>query len=197
MDTAANAQAGTPARTALSPDDHRRLPRADPRPPLPPAAYFEFDSAALDAPDNNTLRELATCPTRPLAGRKVELVGHADAAGTDDYDEQLGRSRAESVQDFLRRQGVTEDMLVTRSEGEQMAPQAPPRNGPTIAASRSACSGVSPHQASASCRIMPHHAASVAARRSSQTEGPRSATPCDGTNRTGRSRSSSALTHAL
>jgi outer membrane protein OmpA-like peptidoglycan-associated protein len=136
MDTAANAQAGTPARTgplALT------IIGVYPEPTLaatcgltlPPAAYFEFDSAALDAPDNNTLRELATClTTGPLAGRKVELVGHADAAGTDDYDEQLGRSRAESVQDFLRRQGVTEDMLVTRSEGEQMAPQAAPTEWP-------------------------------------------------------------------
>jgi len=98
---------------------------------LPPAAFFEFDSATLEAPDNSLLRELATClTTGPMAGRKVEVVGHASPVGTDDYNKRLGRSRAESVQDFLQQQGVAQDNIVTRSMGEMQAEEATPSEWP-------------------------------------------------------------------
>lgn len=98
---------------------------------LPPAAFFEFDSADLDVPGNSTLRDVATClTTGPLAGRKVELVGHTDPRGDDEYNRQLGRSRADSVRDFLQSRGVTEDKLVTRSMGEQATAQDDPSAWP-------------------------------------------------------------------
>jgi peptidoglycan-associated lipoprotein len=86
---------------------------------LPPKAYFEFDSADLDLESNRTLSDVATCVTTgPLRGRKLELVGHTDPRGTDTYNKQLGRSRAESVRDFLLGQGLPQANLSTRSVGE-------------------------------------------------------------------------------
>ncbi|MBA3545779.1 MAG: OmpA family protein [Nannocystis sp.] len=98
---------------------------------LPPAAFFEFDSASLDVPANSSLQEVATClTTGPLAGRKVELVGHTDPRGEDDYNRQLGRSRAQSVQEYLQQRGVAEDKLVTRSMGEARAAEGEPAAWP-------------------------------------------------------------------
>ncbi len=98
---------------------------------LPPAAFFEFDSANLDVAANSSLQEVATClTTGPLAGRKVELVGHTDPLGDDEYNRQLGRSRAQSVQEFLKTKGVSEANLVTRSMGEAKAMAADPEVWP-------------------------------------------------------------------
>lgn len=95
--------------------------------PLPPKAYFEFDSVDIDLNANQTLSDVATClTTGPLSGRKVELVGHADPRGTDDYNTQLGRSRAESVRDFLLGQGIPQANLSTRSVGERDAATSDP-----------------------------------------------------------------------
>lgn len=93
---------------------------------LPPAAFFQFNSAALDVPDNSSLRDVATClSTGPLKGRKVELIGHTDPSGNDEYNRQLGRSRAQSVEHFLQKQGVAHDNIVTRSVGETTSEQDP------------------------------------------------------------------------
>lgn len=85
-----------------------------------PKAFFEFDSADLNTPANDTLRDVATClTTGPLSGRTIELVGHTDPRGTDEYNRQLGKSRAESVRDYLQIQGVPQSSLNARSVGEQ------------------------------------------------------------------------------
>lgn len=98
---------------------------------LPPTAFFEYDSARLDAASNPSLQALARCLTSgPLAGRSIELVGHTDPRGGDEYNRQLGRSRAESVRDFLQGQGVPTDRLVARSMGEQAAEPATPSQWP-------------------------------------------------------------------
>ena len=93
---------------------------------LPPKAYFEFDSADLDLESNRTLSDVATCVTTgPLRGRKLELVGHTDPRGDDAYNRQLGRSRAESVRDFLLGEGLPQAALSTRSVGERDADADP------------------------------------------------------------------------
>jgi peptidoglycan-associated lipoprotein len=87
-----------------------------------PKAFFEFDSTVVEGADNSGLSSLAQCvSTGPLKGRKLELVGHADPRGTDAYNDQLGKSRAESVMDFLSTEGVPADRMTTRSEGERGA----------------------------------------------------------------------------
>lgn len=93
---------------------------------LPPKAYFQFDSADLDLESNRPLSDVATCVTTgPLRGRKLELVGHTDPRGSDEYNKQLGRSRAESVRDFLLGQGLPQANLTTRSVGESDADADP------------------------------------------------------------------------
>lgn len=85
-----------------------------------PKAFFEYDSTQVEGADNSGLEALAVCVTTgPLKDRRLELVGHADPRGTDAYNAQLGRSRADSVHDFLVTQGVAADRMTARSEGER------------------------------------------------------------------------------
>lgn len=85
----------------------------------PPRAFFAFDSADLDSRDAEVLRRVAACLTRgQLRGHRVQLVGHADPRGSDEYNRRLARARVESVRDFLRDEGVPASSMLIRISGE-------------------------------------------------------------------------------
>ncbi len=88
-----------------------------------PTAFFEFDSAKVDSTDNSGLLAVATCvATGPLKGRQIQVVGYTDPRGTDDHNTQLGKSRADSVMQYLvNKGGAPADRMTTRSEGEKGA----------------------------------------------------------------------------
>jgi outer membrane protein OmpA-like peptidoglycan-associated protein/outer membrane protein W len=87
-----------------------------------PKAFFEFDKSNLSACDLTTINDLAACfATGPLAGKKLEIVGHADPRGSDDYNLKLGESRAESVANYLEREGVPDANVTTTSKGKREA----------------------------------------------------------------------------
>lgn len=90
---------------------------------LPSAnAYFEFDSAQVKSDDQNTLGLVAQClTTGPLQGQRIEIVGHTDPRGTDEYNYQLGKSRAQSVSDYLSARGVGGGNITVTSLGESMS----------------------------------------------------------------------------
>lgn len=81
-------------------------------------AYFAFDSSRLTAFDHGPLDQIAVCFTRgPLAGRHLNLVGHADPRGADDYNMTLGQSRADAVASYLVVRGVHSNQASTTSRG--------------------------------------------------------------------------------
>lgn len=91
-----------------------------------PATFFEFDSSNLQAPAPNTLDEIAEClKSGPLQGEEIMLVGRTDPRGTDQYNMELGMSRAEAVAQYLERQGVSRDRLRVDSIGEREALEIP------------------------------------------------------------------------
>lgn len=91
-----------------------------------PNAFFDYDSSELRARGSEVLNELSAClNSEALSGRSIEIVGHADPRGGDQYNEELGRSRAESVADYLSSHGVSRDRLQVRSMGEQLASDRP------------------------------------------------------------------------
>ena len=72
------------------------------------APKFDYDSTDLQADDVRVLTQVATClTTGPLKGRNVELVGHTDPRGTDQYNLALGAKRAHQVTTFLQEHGVS------------------------------------------------------------------------------------------
>src|SRR6185503_17785545 len=77
-------------------------------------AYFEFDSAVLQGAGRDLLDKVAQCVSEgPLKGRSIAVVGYTDPRGTDQYNERLGMSRAQSVSTYLGSKGVPGDKMAT------------------------------------------------------------------------------------
>jgi peptidoglycan-associated lipoprotein len=84
-----------------------------------PKTYFAYKSAALRRQDHTVLRQLAQCITRgPLHQRALQLVGHADPRGGEQYNYQLGQSRANSVKTAMLGMGVAAGQVSTSSRGK-------------------------------------------------------------------------------
>ena len=84
-------------------------------------AQFEFDSAAISTKDEN-LDVLANCLTAgKLKDRNVRIVGYTDARGTEEYNKDLGKSRAESVASYLEGRGVKSNKIIKASRGKEYA----------------------------------------------------------------------------
>ena len=81
--------------------------------------FFDFDSHNLRADARDTLRANADWLKRNPATR-VEIEGHCDDRGTNEYNLALGAKRAKSAKDYLATLGVSEDRLSTISYGEEI-----------------------------------------------------------------------------
>jgi peptidoglycan-associated lipoprotein len=81
--------------------------------------FFDFDSAALGADARNTLRANAEwIKNNPSA--RVEVEGHCDERGTNEYNLALGARRAQSARDYLVSLGIAANRLSTISFGEEI-----------------------------------------------------------------------------
>lgn len=88
--------------------------------------FFAFDSTKVTPRTHDVLALVAACVNEgPLKGRELELVGHADPRGSDDYNKELGLTRAESVAECLREHGVAPTNLEINSVGEGPASSEP------------------------------------------------------------------------
>jgi outer membrane protein OmpA-like peptidoglycan-associated protein len=80
---------------------------------------FEFDSADLTDNAKESLDQIAeVLEGQGDAVESITIRGYADAAGPDAYNEQLSQSRAESVRNYLRDQGVNADSWEVEGRGE-------------------------------------------------------------------------------
>lgn len=85
-------------------------------------AHFAFDSANVREQDRILLKKLADCfTTGPLRGRRMNLVGHADPRGDDEYNRVLGQRRADNVGNTIAQLGMNQTKLSTTSRGEDEA----------------------------------------------------------------------------
>jgi outer membrane protein OmpA-like peptidoglycan-associated protein len=51
-------------------------------------------------------------------GLNLQVEGHTDSVGSDEYNQQLSEQRAQSVRDFLVGQGVPADTVTSRGFGK-------------------------------------------------------------------------------
>ncbi len=79
---------------------------------------FDLDSAALRPESRATLRELATTFSRYSDINYIDIEGHTDSTGTDEYNMGLSQRRADSVRGYLVDQGVPSARVVARGYGE-------------------------------------------------------------------------------
>lgn len=93
--------------------------------------FFSFDSTDVDPPEDTILFKVAAClSTGPLKGRHVRVVGHTDPRGSDRYNDELGKSRAQAVREYLVFQGVKHDAIEMLSMGEAGADEQSPAEWP-------------------------------------------------------------------
>jgi outer membrane protein OmpA-like peptidoglycan-associated protein len=92
----------------------------------PESVYFPFDSSTLTPEAAAGARSAARyLQYHPEAF--VQLVGHTDPVGRDDYNDSLGQRRAGAVADVLAAAGVGAGRFETRSEGERSPVSTSPR----------------------------------------------------------------------
>ena len=79
---------------------------------------FDFDKAVIKPEGKSKLDDLAA----KMKGINLEVViaiGHADATGTDEYNQRLSVRRAESVKAYLVSKGIEANRVYTEGKGEK------------------------------------------------------------------------------
>lgn len=79
---------------------------------------FAFDDATVRDEDRAALERFAQVVNRHYPGSTITVEGFADPAGSQRYNVDLSRRRAESVRGFLVTQGLTEPNLRAVGYGE-------------------------------------------------------------------------------
>ncbi len=77
---------------------------------------FDFDSSVLVDGFPSLLRLAELLQQNP--GYRVRVEGHADAVGSNDYNQRLGLARANTVRDFLLKYGAQANQITVGSAGE-------------------------------------------------------------------------------
>ena len=98
-------------------------------PPEPPAepiittatlgaeALFDFDQATLSNASEQALSDLLTQLEKFQEISEIEVVGHTDSRGSEEYNQGLSERRAQSVADFLTA-AYPNVNVITRGLGE-------------------------------------------------------------------------------
>ncbi len=131
-----NKPAETPASSGDGEPDASALPGKDPgqaqvkiSPRIAEAcgiqeseAYFAYNSAKVSSNADGLLIKLAECfTTGPLAGQKMNVVGHTDPRGDDEYNMTLGGRRADNLSAALSNKGLPAEQMSSTSRGETEA----------------------------------------------------------------------------
>jgi outer membrane protein OmpA-like peptidoglycan-associated protein len=82
--------------------------------------YFAFDKSEFnsDAKTDKYFNESnAFLNQNPQA--RLNITGHTDAVGSDEYNQALGYRRAQSMQHYFESKGLTADKIIIESRGEK------------------------------------------------------------------------------
>lgn len=80
--------------------------------------YFDHDKSEIRPEHYDYLNKMA----RILDGihdLRVEVIGHTDAVGTDEYNVGLSKRRAKAIKDYFKSQGIEPDKLEIDFKGER------------------------------------------------------------------------------
>lgn len=79
--------------------------------------YFDVDDATVRPSAVEVIKEHAE--RIKSSAQTVTIEGHADERGTDTYNQELGKRRADAVKDILISMGVNSNKIETVSYGEK------------------------------------------------------------------------------
>jgi len=83
------------------------------------AVHFDYDKSELSTGDRETLRaNAAVLKKRPSA--EIQVAGHCDERGTNQYNIALGQRRANAVRNYYKFLGVKMSRMSTISYGEEL-----------------------------------------------------------------------------
>lgn len=80
--------------------------------------HFDYDKDLL-TPDAKSGIQINTAWIKMHTKYDILLEGHCDERGSNEYNIALGDRRAQSVRDYMIRQGINPDRIITRSFGEE------------------------------------------------------------------------------
>ncbi len=78
---------------------------------------FDFDKSAIK-PDGAKILDRLIAFLNENSDKKVELEGHTDSVGTEQYNQGLSERRTASVKDYLTKRGVDAGRISSRGFGE-------------------------------------------------------------------------------
>lgn len=84
---------------------------------LPSEVLFDFDSASLKPQFMSTMDEMARILNQDPRST-VTVIGHTDSTGSESYNMDLSRRRAQSVSSYLSSRGVDPNRLYAEGRGE-------------------------------------------------------------------------------
>jgi len=92
-------------------------PKPEPVKPLEfDKAFFRYNDAELSSSAKDALKkDVDELLARPEV--KINVDGHCDERGTDEYNMELGWKRAYAARDYLKKMGIGEDRLFPASYG--------------------------------------------------------------------------------
>jgi outer membrane protein OmpA-like peptidoglycan-associated protein len=79
--------------------------------------FFEFDKADIKPESYSELDRLAQILTENPS-LKIDIAGHTDDKGADDYNKSLSQSRVNSVLNYLTKKGIKPERLTATGHGE-------------------------------------------------------------------------------
>lgn len=80
--------------------------------------YFDYDSSSLNSAALQTLSANAD-KIKEVPNVIIQIAGHCDERGTQEYNLALGERRALAVREHLRQLGISGDRMITISFGEE------------------------------------------------------------------------------
>jgi outer membrane protein OmpA-like peptidoglycan-associated protein len=90
---------------------------------------FDFNSAAIKLSSEETLSEaLRTLRENPEI--VIEISGHADEIGSEEYNIELSQKRADAVKEWLTLRGIDKSRITAKGYGKKLpvAPNDTPKN---------------------------------------------------------------------
>ena len=84
---------------------------------LKQTVFFDFNKAKIKRVSYPLLDDVARA-MKDNPTIKVEIGGHTDSVGNDDFNLKLSQARAESVRDYLIAKGISSDRMVAKGYGE-------------------------------------------------------------------------------
>ncbi len=80
--------------------------------------YFDYDSCSLNA---EALKQLEKVSDKIVIPEETQLyvIGHTDAKGSEEYNLELSKCRAEAVKDYLMKLGMKSGNIIVLYKGEQ------------------------------------------------------------------------------